>query len=522
MYSVNCLNIKSYIFIASYIIICLFLISIDSFTHDLYIRDDSAIYFMSGKAWMNGLVPYTDFADSKGPLLWLIYGIAYLLSPYNYLGVFFVHCIAYIFVFIVVFKILKLYFNNEAALSGTLLSSLFIFFPTYFNQARAEHFCHPFIIMGLYMLLSSMKGTAPKYKYGILMGISIVGCFMIKWTIAFEMCSFACCLSYLAFKNKTTKYYVVGLMIGILLLLIPFGVYFAIAGNFDDFIKEYFLNTYNTVKMPIPQMLGYYFLYEIPQMLVTLRVLAVIYILPALFIFKTEKTNDFIVRYMPFACALFFVMITAKHCINNHYINSCSLFSVFVVIWIMQRYKTLFEKHLLIFAVCILSLTLGGHILVDYKKGFANLYTSNSQYMQDFYKASFIVGQIDNARILNFGGERGIGMAGTSTLPACKYWTQQIGATEQMLAGPLKTLYNKEADFVVCSPTDVSMCKNIKKAGYNPVMSSLQYGKTYDFMLFSKHHNLIMPPASFKVTKLDVLFKQSIRNKIFQTIDNLK
>ena len=30
-------------------------------------------------------------------------------------------------VFIVVFKILKLYFNNEAALSGTLLSSLFIF-----------------------------------------------------------------------------------------------------------------------------------------------------------------------------------------------------------------------------------------------------------------------------------------------------------------------------------------------------------------------------------------------------------
>lgn len=105
MYSVNCLNIKSYIFIASYIIICLFLISTDSFTHDLYIRDDSAIYFMSGKAWMNGLVPYTDFADSKGPLLWLIYGIAYLLSPYNYLGVFFVHCIAYIFVFIVVFKI---------------------------------------------------------------------------------------------------------------------------------------------------------------------------------------------------------------------------------------------------------------------------------------------------------------------------------------------------------------------------------------------------------------------------------
>lgn len=522
MYSVNNSNIKSYIIIAFYIIVCLFLISTDSFTHDLYIRDDSAIYFMSGKAWMNGLVPYTDFADSKGPLLWLIYGIAYLLSPYNYLGVFFMHCIVYVFVFVVVFKIFKLYFNNETALSGTLLSSLLIFFPTYFNQTRAEHFCHPFIIVGLYLLLSSMKGTIPQYKYGVLMGFSIVGCFLIKWTIAFEMCSFACCLSYLAYKNQTTMHYTAGLLLGMFLLLAPFGAYFAIAGNFDDFIKEYFLNTYNTVKMPLPQMLKYYFFHEIPQMLLSLRVLAVIYILPALFIFKSNNSKDFLVKYMPFACGLFFVMITAKHCINNHYINSCSLFSVFVVIFIIQRYKTWFEKHIIISAVSIFSLTLAGHVLVDSKKGFANIYTFNSQYMHDFYKASFIVGQVDNARILNFGGERGIGMAGTSTLPACKYWTQQIGATEQMLAGPLKTLYNKEADFVVCSPTDVSMCKNIKKAGYNPVMSSLQYGKTYDFMLFSKHHNLIMPPASFKVTKLDVLFKQSIRNKIFQTIDNLK
>ena len=29
---------------------------------------------------MNGMVPYVDFTDSKGPSLWLIYGIGYLLS----------------------------------------------------------------------------------------------------------------------------------------------------------------------------------------------------------------------------------------------------------------------------------------------------------------------------------------------------------------------------------------------------------------------------------------------------------
>lgn len=73
----------------------LFIISPDSYTHDLYARYDSAWFFMCGKAWMEGLTPYVDFADSKGPLLWLIYGIGYLISPYNYIGVFWLSCLWY-------------------------------------------------------------------------------------------------------------------------------------------------------------------------------------------------------------------------------------------------------------------------------------------------------------------------------------------------------------------------------------------------------------------------------------------
>ena len=53
----------------------LFCISPDSYTHDLFGRYDSSWFFMCGKAWMEGLTPYVDFADSKGPLLWLIYGV---------------------------------------------------------------------------------------------------------------------------------------------------------------------------------------------------------------------------------------------------------------------------------------------------------------------------------------------------------------------------------------------------------------------------------------------------------------
>lgn len=68
----------------------LFFLSPDSYTHDLYDRIDTGWFFTCGKAWMNGMIPYVDFADSKGPLLWLIFGIGYLLSPNNYLGMFWI------------------------------------------------------------------------------------------------------------------------------------------------------------------------------------------------------------------------------------------------------------------------------------------------------------------------------------------------------------------------------------------------------------------------------------------------
>ena len=75
--------------------VVLFFISPDSYFNDMHTRADSAWFFMCGKAWMNGLVPYVDFADSKGPLLWLIYGVGYLLSRQDFIGVFWLSCGCY-------------------------------------------------------------------------------------------------------------------------------------------------------------------------------------------------------------------------------------------------------------------------------------------------------------------------------------------------------------------------------------------------------------------------------------------
>ena len=50
--------------------------------------DDANSYFTMGKGMMNGLVIYRDLYDQKGPFLYLLYGIAYLISNKSFQGVF--------------------------------------------------------------------------------------------------------------------------------------------------------------------------------------------------------------------------------------------------------------------------------------------------------------------------------------------------------------------------------------------------------------------------------------------------
>lgn len=40
---------------------------------------DPIIYGIVGNGWMEGLMPYRDLFDQKGPLIFLIYGISFLL-----------------------------------------------------------------------------------------------------------------------------------------------------------------------------------------------------------------------------------------------------------------------------------------------------------------------------------------------------------------------------------------------------------------------------------------------------------
>jgi hypothetical protein len=64
---------------------------------------------MCGKALLNGMVPYVDFSDSKGILLWFIYGIGYLIDNYSDVGVFWLACLNLLAVLLISFRTAKIW-----------------------------------------------------------------------------------------------------------------------------------------------------------------------------------------------------------------------------------------------------------------------------------------------------------------------------------------------------------------------------------------------------------------------------
>lgn len=94
------------------------------------LRGDSAWFFMGGKSWMSGLTPYVNFTDSKGPLLWLIYGLGCLISPHDLHGVFLFQIFFYWLDFYVLYKAANLFLKNDAlSIVASMIRVSYTFIP---------------------------------------------------------------------------------------------------------------------------------------------------------------------------------------------------------------------------------------------------------------------------------------------------------------------------------------------------------------------------------------------------------
>ncbi len=418
------------------------LCNIDSYLYAQCGQYDSAWFFMCGKALMNGMVPYDDFSDSKGILLWFIYGLGYLIDNYSYVGIFWISWINLWVVLLVSFRTALFFLKDNAALLVAMLLIVPLTYWNFYIETKAEHFCWPAVAWGIYVLMKAFIGRCPSFRDCLFLGVGIVSCLMLKWSVAFMMLSFIFSVSWWAWRNKGLLKCISGFLCGILVGSLPFIVYFFIMDIWSDLWREYFCNTMSSVSMPLYDTLVVY-AEEWKQLLTSHRILYLFYTLPVL-AFWNKK--DWFASAMPTLCGLFFVAVSIRHDFA-HYVSIAGPFAVLSIIVVMQWVV----RHRVRLRYVGIVLLLAASYVIWGSIHYSNTFCTKAGERFDYFMAlSAAMSQVaENPTIINVGMETGLCQA--TILPGTRYWTTQHGRTAQMWAEELDGIRSGKADFVRCA-----------------------------------------------------------------------
>ena len=553
MYSLQTINKQKIINIAFCVFVSFFIllwISPDSYLmHIGAFRSDSAWFHTCGRAWMEGMTPYVDFADSKGILLWLIYGVGYLLSPSSCYGVFWLSVVAYTVTFYNILRISRMFLDQSQSWYVIVVMPFFLFTCVCYNELRAEDFCYPAVFAGIYYtcLVLRNPSTAVLRKSAFWLGVAMMWCLLIKWTIFLMMGGMALVVAGVSLHRKSSVGIFYGLL-GMAVMALPFAIYFIVAGNFGAFIQEYFLNTFSTTKSSDVQ------IFSLGRIVFCIFTLGAIFLL-SLFGLKTkgfDKVCLFILSALWLLSFIIYCIVEGKlglqlQCLltshpsvrdsfnaNSHiyYILTIYITIVYAGIllfckrfnisyWLMfvyfpfylflmfagihNYYFMIAMPFYIFFVICII-----GHIpeRICIKQNtthifaiasvlilatFVNISSRRLCFVQnksadDFERVMRIIARKDYPKIIFFGEEFYEGSLARA-LPGCKYWAEQANSSEDMINDREKAVRQRRPDFVVVRGDKKNIDKLLVKSGYRPLCAYiviLYHGFVEKNMLYAK------------------------------------
>ncbi len=478
--------------------ICTFLMSlfcnIDSYLYMQIGQFDSAVFFMCGKSLMNGMIPYEDFTDSKGILLWLFYGIGYLIDHYSYVGIFWMMCGIVFITLCIAYRTSRLFLDRNASVLAALMTLIPLMYWNFYFETKSEHFCWPAVAWGIYVLMKALKGNDLKSVDYASIGASIVYCLFIKWSVAVMMLCFVVSLGWIAWQRKEICRYFIGSLCGLIGTFLPFVVYFSICGNLRDMWQEYFVNTLTTVSKPMDETVV-----DIIEggknLFTTKNFLYLVYTLPVLSLWKRER---WFTSSLPALCGLFFIALCVRAGDGVHYITIAGPFAIMTIVvvlrWLISLRISL--RYLSLLFVVSASYVIWGHI--HYSNNFC---TKNTAEFNRYMALSWAMSQVsEHPSVIILGMEPGLCMG--TALPGTKYWTLQKGRTEQMWQDELAAIRDGSADFIVLWCADVNEYdRMLTDCGYH-FLSDYYAGSVYT------RHDLKIPEIK-EVTVCDIISKRT-------------
>lgn len=208
---------------------------------------DANVFFTIGKGTIKGMVPYKDLFEQKGPILYFLHSLGYLISNTSFLGIFVLEVISFSIFLYFISKTMQLFCDKkniiwEIPLISFVILSSFVFV----SGDSAEEFCIPLLSVSLYYFLKYIKNMYPNKlsaKVLIINGI-MAGCILwIKYTMLGFWIGFILFIFIAEIINKRIKNAVMScvyFLVGMLITSCPILIYFGINNAIKDLFYNYF------------------------------------------------------------------------------------------------------------------------------------------------------------------------------------------------------------------------------------------------------------------------------------------
>ena len=201
---------------------------------------DSGLFQTIGMLWAEGLVPYKQAFDHKGPLLFLIQRIAYAFADPQ-LVLFLLESLFVSAALYLCYQTIRLRTAAVPAMAGTALCALF-WLPVLEYGNLSEEYSLPFVLLALYVQLRWMRREQPEHPWqgALVYGLCFGATLMIRPNNGALIAAVTGVITIaLALRGQWKNILVnaVALLAGVLLAVLPFVAYFAAKGALGWFLS---------------------------------------------------------------------------------------------------------------------------------------------------------------------------------------------------------------------------------------------------------------------------------------------
>ena len=470
-----------YCFLASFALITI--CSKSSFIYPMNDWGDVNCYFILGKGMLHGLVPYRDFIEQKGLVIYALYSIAALISDTSFIGVYFIEILSMALFLYISLKIVGLFFDADKY-------ALPIVFWMAGSVAVSSAFCHggsPEELMlslfayGIYLGIkyfekNELPGKGGMFVFGLAAGLI----FFTKYTLCIIYISVIVFMIFKAVKNKQTGQLFgqsLFFVLGCVTVTIPVVVYLLCNNALGDFAYDYFYeNIFNyTPDKTDPGLLSNLKLYGF-RFLRLFKKKNMLFLIPAAIgeIWFIVRKKHFIATFLFFTFASFYYLVFVAMRPMRYYGLPLAVLGIF---GLCAFFAFLSERNISLNAVLKVCVPVCMIVL-------AVFFTDNRYFM---FKSKDLVPQYIFAKemdsygysdyhMLYYGNlDRGYYFA-SGTLPNCKAFVQLNLLGDELTKIQNAHISERKCEFIV---TESVLCDSKEYEYYRS-----KYGDTEDVVSF--------------------------------------